>query len=153
VTPTPDLSPIEGERRFWIAPIRECGRVALMTPPRRLGPHLRPCGPIVDVRAAERAREALAQAAKEGGWIKALDEAWPAVEPVPAASASLAGLARRRPGQLKTVLESEPRARLRAILDEAATFERDASDAEAVGAGLRRLKAELHLLTALCDLG
>src|SRR6185312_12705267 len=69
------------------------------------------------------------------------------------ASPYLAGLARRRPDQLRAILQSEPRARLRAILDAAAELEAEPGDAAAVGAGLRRLKAELHLLTALCDLG
>ena len=124
-----------------------------MTPPRHLGPRLRPCGPIVDVRAAEHAREALAGAAAAAGWLKTLEEAWAALEPVFAASPYLLALARRRPEQLRVVLESEPRARLQAILDAAAALQAQAADAEAVGAGLRRLKAELHLLTALCDLG
>ena len=124
-----------------------------MTPPQHLGPRLRPCGPIVDVRAAEHAREALADAALAHGWQETLDEAWAALEPVFAASPYLAGLARRRPEQLRAILQSEPKARLRAILDATAALEAEASDAEAVGVGLRRLKAELHLLTALCDLG
>ncbi len=105
------------------------------------------------MRAAEHAREALAEAAQAGGWLKTLDEAWAALEPVFAASSYLAGLARRRPEQLRSVLESDPRARLQAILDAAAALEDQAADAVAVGIGLRRLKAELHLLTALCDLG
>ncbi|MGZ3343158.1 MAG: bifunctional [glutamine synthetase] adenylyltransferase/[glutamine synthetase]-adenylyl-L-tyrosine phosphorylase [Caulobacteraceae bacterium] len=124
-----------------------------MTPAKHLAPRLRPCGPIVDVRAAERAREALAEAAEAGGWLKTLDEAWAALEPVFAASPYLLGLARRRPEQLRIILQSEPRARLRAILDGAVTLESRAADAEAVSAELRRLKAELHLLSALCDLG
>ena len=124
-----------------------------MTPPQHLGPRLRPCGPIVDVRAAEHAREALAEAAGAGGWLPTLDEAWAALEPVFAASPYLAGLARRRPEQLRAILESEPRARLRTILAAAAALEADPGDAAAMGVALRRLKAELHLLTALCDLG
>ncbi len=68
-----------------------------------------------------------------------------------AASPYLLGLARRRPEQLKTILESEPKARLRAILDAATALQ--AASPDAAGAELRRLKAELHLLTALCDLG
>jgi glutamate-ammonia-ligase adenylyltransferase len=105
------------------------------------------------VRAAEHAHEALAEAAQAHGWPETLDEAWPALEPVFAASPYLAGLARRRPEQLKVILQSEPRARLRAILQATAALEAAPADAEAVGAGLRRLKAEVHLLTALCDLG
>jgi glutamate-ammonia-ligase adenylyltransferase len=124
-----------------------------MTPPSHLAPRLRPCGPTVDVRAAEHAREVLAEAAEAGGWGKTLDEAWAALEPVFAASPYLAGLARRRPEQLRAVLQSEPRARLQTILEATAALEAQGGDAQAVGAALRRLKAELHLLTALCDLG
>jgi glutamate-ammonia-ligase adenylyltransferase len=122
-------------------------------PPKQLALRLHPCGPIADVRAAEHAREALTEAASAEDWLGVLDQAWPALEPVFAASPYLASLARRRPGQLRTVLESEPRARLQSILRETAALEAIAEDAEAVGAVLRRLKAELHLLTALCDLG
>ena len=75
-----------------------------MTPPKHLGPRLKPCGPVVDVRAAEHARDALAEAAEAGGWLEALDEAWPALEPVVSASSYLAGLARRRPEQLQGIL-------------------------------------------------
>jgi glutamate-ammonia-ligase adenylyltransferase len=124
-----------------------------MTPSKHLGPRLQPCGPIVDVRAAEQAREVLAEAAQTGGWLDLLDQAWPALEPVFAASSYLASLARRRPDQLRTILEGEAKATLKAILDGAAALEAQAQDAAAVGADLRRLKTELHLLTALCDLG
>src|ERR1700744_936214 len=124
-----------------------------MTPPKHLGLRLQPCGPVVDVRAAEQAREVRAEAAGDGGWLGVLDEAWPALEPVFAASSYLAGLARRRPEQLRAILQGEAKATLKAILDGAAAVQTQAEDAEAVGAGLRRLKAELHLLTALCDLG
>jgi glutamate-ammonia-ligase adenylyltransferase len=105
------------------------------------------------VRAAEHVREALAEAAGSHGWLETLDEAWAALEPVFAASPYLAGLARRRPEQLRAILQSEPQARLRTILEAAAVLEADPGDAEAIGVALRRLKAELHLLTALCDLG
>src|SRR5690606_33248098 len=63
----------------------------------------------------------------------------------------LAGLARRDPVRLDALLGSPPGARLEALLAEtAAAASADAEDAPGV---LRRLKAELHLLTALADLG
>ena len=118
-----------------------------------LSDRLKPCGPVVDSGAAERAHEPLAEAAAEGGWSAMLDKAWPALAPVFSASPYLAGLAKRRPDDLKTLLQSDPDKRLGAILKDTAALETQAADAEAVGDGLRRLKAQLHLLTALCDLG
>ncbi|MBV8593569.1 MAG: glutamine-synthetase adenylyltransferase, partial [Caulobacteraceae bacterium] len=115
---------------------------------RALGARLKPCGPIVDEAAAARAREAILAGAGEGG-SRWLDEAWPALAPVFAASSYLAALARRSPPTLERLLATEPAVSLTKLLDQAS----------AAGAGpdaertLRRLKAELHLLTALCDLG
>jgi glutamate-ammonia-ligase adenylyltransferase len=122
-----------------------------MTNPVPLGPRLTPCGPVVDKAAAARSREDLVEAAGEGGWLATLEAAWPALAPAFAASPYLAGLARRWPQMLRRVLEGGPEARLRALLAQAAAL--DAADVDGVRAGLRRLKAELHLLTALADLG
>ncbi len=101
---------------------------------------LHPCGPVVDPAAAARAREALGETA-----------AWPALAPVFAASPYLARLATRRPEDLGAILAADPAATLEAQISAAAR----AGDLEpaAGGAELRRLKARLHLLTALCDLG
>ena len=115
-----------------------------------LGPALRPCGPIVDADAATRARERLAEAASEGGWLPLFDPAWPALAPIFAASPYLSGLARRWPDRLRAVLEDAPEARLSALL---AATEALAGGADDLRAPLRRLKGELHLLTALADLG
>src|SRR4051794_3722406 len=112
-----------------------------------LASQLRPCGPVVDARQAARAREIVAEA----GWPKALDEAWPALEPVFGASAYLAGLARRDPQMLAQVLADDPDARLAAIL--ARTAAAAGLALETAGVELRRLKRELHLLSALADLG
>ncbi|RZJ93609.1 MAG: glutamine-synthetase adenylyltransferase, partial [Brevundimonas sp.] len=111
---------------------------------------LTPCGPVVDAPAAGRLHERLVEAAAEGGWGETLAAAWPALAPVFAASPYLAGLARRRPAQLRTILESEPEDRLDAILTETAAL---SGPPDALKAPLRVLKAELHLLTALADLG
>ena len=112
---------------------------------------LKPCGPVVDAAAAKRVRNELAEAAARDSWLATLESAWPALAPVFAASPYLAGLALRPPERLRRVLEDEPDARLQALLDRAAAL--DAGDVDAVRTGLRRLKAELHLLTALADLG
>ena len=46
---------------------------------------LKPCGPVIDAEAAERARERLSASASEAGWGATLDAAWPALAPVFAA--------------------------------------------------------------------
>ncbi len=103
---------------------------------------LKPCGPVVDAAAAKRAHEALGD----------LDN-WAALAPVFAASPYLTALARQDPERLNRVLHDPPEARLEAILAQAERLENHAGEIEAVRSGLRRLKAELHLLTALADLG
>ncbi|HVI34370.1 bifunctional [glutamine synthetase] adenylyltransferase/[glutamine synthetase]-adenylyl-L-tyrosine phosphorylase [Phenylobacterium sp.] len=108
---------------------------------------LAPCGPVVDAKAAERAREIIADT-----WAgPALDQAWPALAPVFGASGYLASLARRDPRMLGRILESDPDQRLADVL--ARTAAAAALDTEAATVELRKLKAELHLLTALADLG
>ncbi len=119
-----------------------------MAPP--LAGTLTPCGPVVDARAAERARETLAEAAASDGWSALLQGAWPALAPVFAASPYLSSLARQAPDRLWRILGEAPEARLGALLAEARSA---GSDVEGGGARLRRAKAELHLLTALADLG
>jgi [glutamine synthetase] adenylyltransferase / [glutamine synthetase]-adenylyl-L-tyrosine phosphorylase len=104
---------------------------------------LQPCGPVVDAAAAERAREAI-------GGFAAEDATWLALAPVFAASPYLARLAARHRQLLTDLLASEPRlalARIVAATDDAARL--DPAQGAVV---LRRLKAELHLLAALCDL-
>ncbi|HEX8660875.1 MAG TPA: glutamine-synthetase adenylyltransferase, partial [Brevundimonas sp.] len=119
-----------------------------MTAP--LGPRLSACGPVVDAASGARAQERLIEAATEGGWASTLQAAWPALAPVFAASPYLFGLARRWPEQLRAVLEEAPDQRLSGIL---AATEALTGGADDVRAPLRRLKGQLHLLTALCDLG
>ena len=111
---------------------------------------LTPCGPVVDAEAVDRAHDRLAEAAADAGWLETLDRAWPALAPVFAASPYLFGLARRWPERLRAVLDEAPAARLSAILE---TTEALTGDADELRAPLRRLKGELHLLTALADLG
>ena len=69
-----------------------------------LGPRLKPCGPVVDGQAAERARERLYRSASEGGRGDFLDSVWPALAPVFSASPYLFGLARRWPDMLHAIL-------------------------------------------------
>jgi len=111
-----------------------------------LADSLRPCGPVVDEKAAARLRTVLADA-----WTPRLDEAWPALAPMFAASPYLASLVRRDPARLDALLADDPQARLEAILGR--TREAAALDLAAATIALRTLKAELHLLTALADLG
>ncbi len=118
-----------------------------MTP---LFQRLQPCGPIVDVKAADRLRATLVEAAAEGGWQEMLADAWPALAPVFGASPYLAALARRDPERLRRVLADDPDARLEALLQ---AGRRAGSDLGAGEASLRELKSNLHLLTALADLG
>ncbi len=117
-----------------------------------LAQSLRPCGPVVDATAAFRAHEPLADSAVAEGWSAVLETAWPALAPMFAASPYLAGLARRAPDALRLILEDDPDARLAAVLaaTEAGAADPDIGHAER---RLRELKAELHLLTALADLG
>jgi [glutamine synthetase] adenylyltransferase / [glutamine synthetase]-adenylyl-L-tyrosine phosphorylase len=109
-----------------------------------LGPRLRPCGPVFDAKAAGRAREALLE-------TPALQAAWPALEPVFGASPYLAGLAKGEPERLEALLTADPDLRLQDIL--ARTWAAGSLETDAARAALRRLKSELHLLTALADLG
>ena len=109
-----------------------------------LGPRLRPCGPVFDAKAAGRAREALLE-------TPALQAAWPALEPVFGASPYLAGLAKGEPERLEALLTADPDLRLQDIL--ARTWAAGSLETDAARAALRRLKGELHLLTALADLG
>jgi [glutamine synthetase] adenylyltransferase / [glutamine synthetase]-adenylyl-L-tyrosine phosphorylase len=105
-----------------------------------LADRLEPCGPVIDAAAAERAREAMGEVA-----------GWRALAPVLAASPYLARLVTRRPDDLRAILDGDPIATLDEVLSGAE--EAAGLDPEAGGAALRRLKARLHLLTALCDLG
>ncbi|MCA3711944.1 MAG: bifunctional [glutamine synthetase] adenylyltransferase/[glutamine synthetase]-adenylyl-L-tyrosine phosphorylase [Phenylobacterium sp.] len=111
----------------------------------RLGDRLRPCGPVVDVRPAERLLDVLvSQHALSPSERQAL-------APVFGASPYLAGLVRRDPARLAGLLDSDPDVRLEDILDRTRALADVAP--EVAAPGLRRLKAEAHLLTALADLG
>ena len=113
----------------------------------RLFDQLKPCGPVVDDKAAERLRGTLAQTL----WTERLDQAWPALAPVFAASPYLASLARRDPPRLDALLAGDPASRLGDVLSR--TAQAASLDLAETQVRLRELKAELHLLTALCDLG
>ena len=115
-----------------------------------LGSRLIPCGPVVDAEAAARVHERVSEAAAAGDWTATLDAAWPMLAPVFAASPYLAGLARRWPDRLRLTLETPPQDRLAAILSATGALSGGVDEAKAP---LRELKAELHLLTALADLG
>lgn len=116
----------------------------------RLADRLAPCGPILDAKAAERAHEAIAKRAGEA--MVGVDAAWAALAPVFAASPYLAGLARRDGQRLPKILGGDPGENLTMILDAARAVAAE-PDFETARRVLRELKADLHLLTALCDLG
>jgi glutamate-ammonia-ligase adenylyltransferase len=118
-----------------------------------LAEQIRPCGPVIDAAAAERAFEPIRAAAARDNWSEVLELAAPALAPVFGASPYLAGLARLRPAMLAGVLAEAPEARLEAILAEARALETQSRGPEILAKRLRQLKAETHLLTALADLG
>jgi glutamate-ammonia-ligase adenylyltransferase len=103
---------------------------------------MRPCGPVIDRAGAERARERL-------GRSPLAMSAWPALEPIFAASPYLAAIAGGNPMLLERLLDAEPEAALTQVMANTAAAPTD----EGAGPALRRLKSELHLLCALCDLG
>jgi glutamate-ammonia-ligase adenylyltransferase len=125
----------------------------------RLLDQLVPCGPVVDAGAATRAHERLEPSAGATGWAADLRRVWPALAPVFAASPYLAALATRPPERLRRVLQDPPEIHLDALLRDTARLGDAArngavdSGSSRVEAGLRELKAEIHLLTALADLG
>ena len=102
------------------------------------------CGPVIDTAAAQRTLDRLGASAD-------IDAAWPALAPVFAASPYLAGLATRDPRRLERLLQGEADGNLADIL--ARTRAAEALPQAEAGARLRHLKAELHLLVALADLG
>jgi glutamate-ammonia-ligase adenylyltransferase len=112
-----------------------------------LADQLKPCGPVVDDKAAERLRGVIAEAVAPSR----LEQAWPALAPVFAASPYLSSLARRDPKRLDALLADDAQARLEDIL--VRTVAAADLSTEAATVALRTLKAELHLLTALADLG
>jgi glutamate-ammonia-ligase adenylyltransferase len=99
---------------------------------------------VIDAKAAVRTRDKL-------GDDPAVAACWPALEPVFAASPYLAGLARRDPARLSMMLAGDPDRQLENLLQR--TVAVGSGDLDLASQALRRLKAELHLLTALADLG
>ncbi len=112
-----------------------------------------PCGPVIDAAAAGRLHEGLADAADAAGWRSLLDEAWPALEPVFAAAPYLKTIVRRWPERLRANLEAPPAPRLEEILGDARRLAGEGLSQDGFKQRLRELKADLHLLTALADLG
>jgi glutamate-ammonia-ligase adenylyltransferase len=108
---------------------------------------------VIDTAAAARLHDTLSRQAANGGWADALEQAWPALAPAFAASPYLAGLARKAPERLGNILAASPEASLAAILAETGGWEAHPVGLEEVSRGLRRLKADLHLTSALADLG
>jgi glutamate-ammonia-ligase adenylyltransferase len=119
---------------------------------------LHPCGPVVNDTVAGYVMSDLYEVAGAEGWRELLRQAEPALRPVFSASPYLAGLCRRDPQRLHETLISPPEARLKAILLATEAVEQQAQtvllhDVNIAKKILRHLKADCHLLTALCDLG
>jgi [glutamine synthetase] adenylyltransferase / [glutamine synthetase]-adenylyl-L-tyrosine phosphorylase len=114
---------------------------------------LKPCGPVVDRKAAERIRRDLGEAAAADGWSDLLDQAWPALAPVFSASPYLAGLARSEPDRLRRLLANTPDQSLRKAMRAVARLDGEVASLDDGAARLRALKKDVHLLTALSDLG
>jgi glutamate-ammonia-ligase adenylyltransferase len=114
---------------------------------------LKPCGPVFDAAAAERALEIVGDAADAAGWRATLDAAWPALAPVFGASPYLASLVRRSPERLRSVLQHDPRTRFDRLIAATAQVAVDDGELATVKQRLRVLKGDAHLLTALADLG
>nr|WP_226635988.1 bifunctional [glutamine synthetase] adenylyltransferase/[glutamine synthetase]-adenylyl-L-tyrosine phosphorylase [Brevundimonas poindexterae] len=117
-----------------------------MTAPDALGQCMTPCGPTLAAPGLETLKSQLAETMP----ATLLDASWPALEPVFAASPYLALLARRRPEALERMLAARPEDTLADILMQTRALD---GGAEAMKRPLRQLKADLHLLTALADLG
>jgi glutamate-ammonia-ligase adenylyltransferase len=117
----------------------------------RLADRLTPCGPVIDAKAAERVREMVAPRL-ESEDLAVLERAWPALAPAFAASPYLASLARRRPRALAESLAGDPAARLAGLIAAARALALE-PDPELVRQRLREQKGDMHLLTALADLG
>ncbi len=114
-----------------------------------LAERIAPCGPVIDAKAAERTREVLADRI---GSAEVFQTAWPALAPIFGSSPYLSGLARRRSQAFLRTLQRDPDARLAGILEEAEAVGAE-PDQDAAATKLRELKADLHLLTAVADLG
>ena len=110
-----------------------------------LADRLRPCGPVADPALAARVLDgAVLEAVADPGILAAL-------APIAGASPYLGGIMRRSPALLAALLASDPDTRLTDLL--VRTRDAGVLDLEAARPLLRHLKTELHLLTALCDLG
>ena len=118
-----------------------------------LAKRLVPCGPVLDAAATTRALESLAADAQTHGWSETLAAASHALRPVFAAAPYLTALAVRRPARLRAILESDPDVLLEAILAETREVETHGEVPDTAKQRLRRLKGDVHLLTALADLG
>ncbi|HEX7887124.1 MAG TPA: bifunctional [glutamine synthetase] adenylyltransferase/[glutamine synthetase]-adenylyl-L-tyrosine phosphorylase [Phenylobacterium sp.] len=117
------------------------------TPKRPMAARMQPCGPVLDVKAADRLRAVLAERMP----ASELELAWPVLAPVFGASPYLAGLARRDPARLAALLADDPDERLADLLHRTEAVAELMPDA--AQSPLRLLKQELHLLTAFADLG
>jgi glutamate-ammonia-ligase adenylyltransferase len=118
-----------------------------------LASRLRPCGPVLDPEAANRALDAAQAVAARDGWAASLEQARRSLAPVLGASPYLATLVRRQPERLGAILSQAPDARLETILADVAAVEASEHEMASAQRRLRTSKADVHLLTALADVG
>jgi glutamate-ammonia-ligase adenylyltransferase len=74
----------------------------------QLADTLTPCGSVTDRIAGARARDTLAKAAEEHGWLPLLDPVSPTLVPVFAALPYRFSLVRRLPNRRRATLENDP---------------------------------------------
>jgi [glutamine synthetase] adenylyltransferase / [glutamine synthetase]-adenylyl-L-tyrosine phosphorylase len=115
-------------------------------PGEALSDRIRPCGPTLEAPGLDSLKAQLVEA----DLGPSLDTAWPSLAPVFAASPYLASLARRRPEALGDMLKVSPEATLADILMRTGAL---TGGTDEMKRPLRQAKADLHLLTALADLG
>ena len=110
---------------------------------------LEACGPNVDAKASDRLRALISGQGERD--LAIIEACWPVLAPGFGASPYLSSLVRRNPAVLARFLLEDPDISLDGLLTQAeAASETDLTGGMAI---LRRLKAQAHLLTALCDLG
>lgn len=107
--------------------------------------------PATNIHAASRLHEFLQRHARAHDWAQTLELAWPALEPIFSATPYLASLAKAIPSRLKQILQSNPDDHLALIIQK--TTQINDLNVNLGRAELRQLKSELHLLTALADIG
>jgi glutamate-ammonia-ligase adenylyltransferase len=119
-----------------------------------LADRIRQAPRVADAGAAARGLEALAAAAPDSAeWLAAHADARALLEGTFACAPYLARAARRRAPEIVGLFSRPPEESLARLVEAAHAAGAGSADAAELGAALRRAKLDLHLLTALADLG